>query len=171
MGSLGRVCNEAWPQITPRICYTSDMKKSKKIITICASAAHYRQVLVIEKELKKLGFAVKIPNTANIMRRTNDFDVSHYKTWYKNKEDYIKKTKLIQAHFKKVLTADAILVVNFEKHGLQGYIGGNVLMEMTLAFYFKKPIYIYNDIVEELSIKEEVYGLQPVFIKQDLQVI
>jgi diphthamide synthase subunit DPH2 len=143
----------------------------KKIITICASAAHYRQVLEIEKELKSLGFLVKIPKTANVMKRTNNFDVASYKTWYKSKADYQKKTKLMKDHFKKVLEADAILVTNFEKNKLQGYIGGNVLMEMTLAFHYKKPIFIYNPISEELGIKEEVYGLHPTFIDGDLKKI
>src|SRR3989344_1435516 len=117
---------------------------NKKIITICASAAHYKQVLEIEKQLKQLGFKVKIPKTANIMKKNNDFDVSHYKTLYKNKSDYSKKTKLMLLHFKKVMESDAILVTNFEKNGLQGYIGGNALMEMTLAFINKKRIFCFK---------------------------
>lgn len=118
-----------------------------------------------------MGYKVKIPKTANIMKRTNNFDISSYKTWYNNKNDYKKKTQLIKGHFKKVLEADAILVTNFEKNGLRGYIGGNVLMEMVLAFHYKKPIFIYNNISEDLSIKEEVYALNPIFLGQDLSII
>ncbi|HUD44751.1 MAG TPA: hypothetical protein VMR41_04370 [Patescibacteria group bacterium] len=145
--------------------------KKIKIITLCASLTHYRQVLDIEKQLKKLGYKVKLPPTANVMKRTNNFDVSTYKTWYKNKNDYKKKTQLMKAHFKKVLAADAILVTNFEKNSLPGYIGGNVLMEMTAAFMNKKKIFIYNPISEDLGIKEEVYGLNPIFIDGDLEKI
>ncbi len=65
--------------------------KKPKIITICSSAAHFRKVLEIEKRLKAMGYKVKIPKTANIMKRTNNFDISSYKTWYKNKNDYKKK--------------------------------------------------------------------------------
>jgi hypothetical protein len=144
---------------------------NKKIITICASASHYMDVLKIEKELNKLGFKTKIPQTAKTMQRTNNFDVSSYKTWYKNKKDYAKKTKLISAHFKKILDSDAILVVNMSKNGIEGYIGGNVLMEMTIAFQFKKPIFIYNNISEDLQIKEEIYGLKSKFIGGDLTKI
>ncbi len=142
--------------------------KNHKIITICSSAAHYKQVLVIESQLKKMGYKVKIPKTANIMKKTNNFDVASYKTWYNNKKDYKKKTQLMKAHFRKVIEADAILVTNFEKNGIEGYIGGNVLMEMALAFHYKKPIFIYNNISEDLGIKEEVYGLNPIFIEGDL---
>lgn len=144
---------------------------NKKIITICSSASHYKQALEIEKQLKKLGFKVKIPKTANIMKKNNDFDVSHYKTWYKNKKDYSKKTKLMLLHFKKVIESDAILVTNYEKNGIKGYIGGNALMEMTLAFINKKPIFILNPIDEKLTIKEEIYGLNSIFIDNDLTQI
>jgi|GEM_PF-181868 len=147
------------------------MKRNNKIITICSSAAHYKHVLDIEKQLETMGFRVKIPKTANVMKRTNNFDVSTYKTWYTNKNDYKKKTQLMNGHFKKVMEADAILVTNFEKNGLQGYIGGNVLMEMVLAFHYKKPIFIYNSISEDLGIKEEVYGLNPIFLDGDLSIL
>ena len=147
------------------------MRKNLKVITICSSSAHYKQALEIEKELKKLGFRVKLPKTAYVMKKTGNFDVSIYKTWYKNKNDYHKKTKFVKDHFKKVIESDGILVTNFEKNGTKGYIGGNVLMEMTIAFHYKKPIFIYNEIQEDLNIKEEIYGMNPVFINSNLEVI
>ncbi len=122
----------------------------------------------IEKQLKKLGFKVKIPHTANKMKRSGNFNVDDYKTWYKNKEDYRNKTKLMDQHFKKVSQADAILVVNNEKRGISGYIGGNVLMEMTLAHFLKKKIFIWNEITSDLQIEEEIRGVNPIFIEQDL---
>lgn len=146
------------------------MKKTKTI-TICASASHYRQVLEVQAALKKLGFTVHVPKTANIMKKTGNFDVSTYKTWYNDVSDYKKKTALILAHFKKILVADAILITNYEKNGLDGYIGGNVLMEMTYAFILKKKIFILNPVDDTLGIREEVYGLQPVFINGDLNKI
>lgn len=143
----------------------------KKTITLCASASHFEKLVEIQKELKKLGFGVKIPLVAGRMRRSNNYDVSIYKTWFKNKKDYNKKTLLIKDHFKKVLDADAILVVNMEKNGIKGYIGGAVLMEMALAFHNNKQIFVYNNISEELSIKEEIYALQSKFINGDLKKI
>ena len=143
----------------------------KKIITICASVSFYRKVGEIEKELKELGFKVKIPVTVHIMRKNKNFKASDYKTWFKNKEDYKIKTRLMKDHFKKVLEADGILVLNYKKKSTPGYIGGNVLMEMTLAFHYKKPIFIYNEISDQLNIAEEVYGLNPIFINRNLNLI
>jgi hypothetical protein len=144
---------------------------NKKTITICSSSDHYKDVLEIESKLKALGFKTKIPKTARVMKRTNNFNVASYKTWYKDKKDYGKKTKFILAHFKKIVDSDAILIVNMKKNGIEGYIGGNTLMEIALAFHLKKPIFIYNNISDALSIKEEIYGVKPKFINRDLEKI
>jgi len=136
----------------------------KKTITICSSASFYRKVLAIQETLSKLGYSVLVPDTAVLMKKNDDFDISHYKTWYSNEKDYKKKTMLMRNHFKKVLKADIILVVNEEKNGRKGYIGGNVLMEMTLAFHFKKPIYILNPVDTTSQFLEEILGLHPIML-------
>jgi len=143
----------------------------KKIITLCASASHFKKVVELEEELRKLGFIVKIPLTAAKMKKSNNYDVGFYKTWFKNNADYKKKTLLIKDHFKKVIEADAVLVVNAEKNGIEGYIGGNTLMELTLAFHYKKPIFVLNNISEDLTIKEEIFALNAKFINGDLKKI
>jgi len=142
-----------------------------KTIAICTSASFYKDCLDTAKELKKLGFKVRIPKTALIMKRRNNFNVDDYKTWFKNKDDYKLKKGLMKLHFKKIIESDAILVLNKEKNGIKGYIGGNTLMEMTIAFHYKKPIFIFNKISEKSNIKEEIYGLTPVFMLGDLRRI
>lgn len=143
----------------------------KKTITICSSASFYKQVLETEKELKKMGFKVKIPKTARVMQRANNFNDKDYRIWFKDKKEYKKKTELLQSHIKKVIESDAILVINLEKNDIPGYIGGNVLIEMAIAFHYKKPIFVYNQISDLLNIAEEVYGLNSIFIDQDLKKI
>jgi len=114
---------------------------------------------------------VKVPKTALKMRRSNNFDVNHYKTWFTNKNDYHKKRQLMKDHFKKVIESDAILVINKEKNGMPGYIGGNGLMEMTMAFHYRKPIFVYEKISGDSPIAEEIYGLNPIFINKDLNFL
>lgn len=143
---------------------------TKKIITVCSSASFYKEVIDIEKELKKLGYKVYIPITAKKMKRLNNFDVSQYKTWYNNPKEYKRKARLMKTHFEKVLIADAILVVNLEKINQKGYIGPNALMEMAFAFYHNIPIFIFNPITET-PFKEEILGMSPIFITQDLSKI
>jgi hypothetical protein len=133
-------------------------------ITICSSANFYRQAVDIQSQLEKLGYRVIIPATAERMKQSGDFDVSHYKTWFGDKNDYHKKTALMLGHFEKVAEGDSILVLNFEKHGVDNYIGGNVLMEMALALYLKKPIFLFNEIPSESNFLEEIIGLNPIVL-------
>lgn len=140
-----------------------------RTITICSSASFYKQALEAQEELQKRGFRILIPDTAQIMKQRNNFDVSVYKTWFANDSDWNKKTELMNKHFKKVLESEAILVLNYEKNGMAGYIGGNVLMEMAIAFHYKKPIFVLNPVNEKLPAYEEVLGMKPFFLKGELK--
>jgi len=144
------------------------VEESKKTITICTSASFFEQALAIEKSLKAFGFGVKLPCTALKMKKSGNFDVSVYKTWSRNEKDYARKCWLIKNHFRKIVRSDAILVLNYAKKEFAGYIGGNTLMEMCIAFHYGKPIYILNPIDGGLSYKEEVLGMQPIFLNGDL---
>ncbi|MCR4329711.1 MAG: hypothetical protein NUV65_04175 [Candidatus Roizmanbacteria bacterium] len=143
----------------------------EKIITICSSAAFFRECIAISVQLEKKGFTILLPETAQKMHAANDFDVSHYKTWQTSKQDFPKKALLIQHHFDKIVEGDAILVVNNIKHDIKGYIGGNTLMEMGLAFHLKKPIYILNSVPESAPNFEEIMGILPIFLNGDLDKI
>jgi hypothetical protein len=74
----------------------------------------------------------------------------------------------MKGHFKKVLEGDAILVLNYRKNGIDGYIGGNVLMEMALAFHYKKPIFVLHQVTAALPLYEEVMGMRPRFLGGEL---
>ncbi len=143
----------------------------KKTITLCSSVSFYEDLIDIENQLKLMGFNTLKPNTVEAMKKSGNYNVQDHKTWLTNPNNYSQKTTFISDHFKKIEKADAILVVNNEKNSLKGYIGGNVLIEMAIAFYLNKPIYILNDIEEKLPIKEEVLGLTPTFIHGDLSKI
>jgi hypothetical protein len=132
------------------------------VITICSSANFYRDVVEIQDQLEKLGLKVIVPKNANVMKESGDFNVEHYKTWYADAKDYHKKSSLMRGHFDEVEKADAILVVNNEKHGVKNYVGGNTLIEMALAFYLNKPIFIQNEVPSESAFLEEILGMQPI---------
>lgn len=140
----------------------------KKTIVICSSASFYTQVLEVEDTLKKMGFLVSIPLTANKMKRSGDFRVETYKTWFKNPNDYKRKTFLTKHHFNKIVNGDITLVLNYEKNGIKGYIGGAVLCEMAIALQFKKKIYVLNPIDESCSYKEEILAMSPIILNGDL---
>ncbi len=154
----------------------SDRKKRSsraevKTIVICSSASFYKQVLEIRNALKKMGFKVSTPLTAGKMERTGDFRVETYKTWFGDANTYGRKTFLTKHHFDKVAKGDAVLVLNYEKNGKPGYIGGAVLMEMGIGLHLGKPIYILHPIDESVGYKEEILAMQPIILNGNLALI
>ena len=81
------------------------------------------------------------------------------------------KEEAIKNHYDKIDWCDVILVVNHDKRGVAGYIGGNTLIEIGVAFYLKKKIYILNPVSSELSYKQEIMGMKPVFLNGNLSLI
>jgi hypothetical protein len=140
-------------------------------ITICSSASFYKQAVEIKDQLQTKEIMVLVPEVAEKMRESGDFDVSHYKTWFADANDYHKKAELMRKHFEKIEQGDAILVLNYEKHGVQNYIGGNVLMEMSLAFYLRKPIFILNELPEDSPFEEEIKGMGPIVLHGNAEAL
>lgn len=81
------------------------------------------------------------------------------------------KESAIRDHYKKIDWADAILVINHEKRGIKGYVGGNTIIEMGVAFYSKKPIYILNPVSSELLYKQEILGMKPILLDGNFNLL
>ncbi len=142
-------------------------KKIKRIV-ICASAAFYEHANQVAKQLKSKDFEAVVPEMATKMAQTGNYSVDAVKTWYKNPDDFKRKALLMKNHFSEVAEADAILVVNDKKHDIDGYIGPNVLMEMGLAFYLDKPIFVLNTIDKNMPVYEEVRGMDSIILDGDI---
>jgi hypothetical protein len=142
--------------------------KAKKTITICSSANFYEHACLVADELEKRGYNVVLPETAVKMRNSGNYNAADYRTWHKNPSDYHKKSYLMDTHFKEIEKGGAILVVNDEKHGDPGYIGSNVLMEIALAYWLKKPIFILNPVPETARTYEEIVGVGAIIIDNDI---
>ena len=54
----------------------------------------------------------------------------------------------IRYHYNEIVGDDAILVLNFDKNGIENYIGGNTLMELGFAHVHNKKIFLLNPIPE-----------------------
>lgn len=144
-------------------------------ITICGSIAFYDEMLDAKQKLETLGDEVRIPPHEIKDDNGIAMPVKEYYARRKTASDddtwiWDKKTKAIADHFEKVRWADAILVTNHDKNDIEGYIGGNTLMEMGVAFFLNKPIYLIKKI-PEVSYKEEIIGMKPVVLDGILEKI
>jgi len=144
-------------------------------ITLCGSIAFQDEILSIKEKLEKLGHEVKIWSSKVKDENERLIPVQEYykiRRTANNNEKWVwdRKAEAIFKHFKKVAWSDAILITNYDKNDVKGYIGGNTLMEMGLAFFLKKKIYLLNEI-PELPYKEEILGVKPVILKGNLTKI
>ncbi|MCC7004617.1 hypothetical protein IT397_01740 [Candidatus Nomurabacteria bacterium] len=141
-------------------------------ITLCGSIAFYDEMLDVKKKLEQIGHEIKLPP---IEIKDDSGKMIPVKEYYAKRKAETKDTgwiwdrkeEAIRLHFEKIEWSDVILVLNYDKNNIPNYVGGNTLVEMGLAFHLKKPIFLFNAI-PEISYKEEILGMKPILINQNL---
>lgn len=132
------------------------------------------EMLRVKAELEKLGHEVDLPLTEIKNNQGDYIPVSEYYEIRKsaNPEPWVwdVKREAMLDHFAKIEWADVILVLNIEKNGVVGYVGANTLIEMGLALFLKKPIYLSNQI-PDMNCREEIMGMKPKVLDGDLSRI
>ncbi|MBP7832692.1 MAG: hypothetical protein KA035_02875 [Candidatus Levybacteria bacterium] len=131
-----------------------------KTITLCSSMSFYPDVLKIGKELEDTGWKVLYPESALLMKMKGNFDPLEFRESITTKD----KGKFIKLHFKKELKSEAILVVNKTKNGIRGYIGGNALMEMGIAFNSGIRIYLLHAVSKTHPFYDEISAMEPAIL-------
>lgn len=144
-------------------------------ITLCGSIAFYDQMLSVKQQLEKLGHEIQLPPLQIKDEQGHLISVKKYyelrkeetseKSWIWNR-----KREAMTAHFGKIAWSDAILVLNYDKNSVSGYIGANTLIEMGVALHLSKPIFLFKS-MPEISYKEEILGMRPQVINEDLALI
>lgn len=140
-------------------------------ITICCSLSFLQQAQTVKHDLQSLGHEVFLPETFDLAKTEGIIDA---KAWFflqeATKKDVIRADRM-RLHFNKVELSDAVLVLNYDKKGTTNYIGGNTFLEMGVAFWLKKPIFLLNSIPESVGYVEEIEGMQPTIISGDLSKV
>ena len=77
------------------------------------------------------------------------------------------KGAFIREHLSKIQRSDAVVLANYPKNGITGYVGANTLMEAAFAFALGKQIFVLNPIGEQ-SCRPEILGLGATIIDGDL---
>lgn len=74
------------------------------------------------------------------------------------------KNRLTRDNINNVEQCDCLFILNYSHRGIKNYVGGNSFLEMIVAFYLKKPIYLLNDIPEAMTYTEEIKSLYPTVV-------
>ncbi len=133
-------------------------------IFIISSKSFYDRIPEVKNSLEKSRHIITLPNC---------YEKPHTEDAYRNlgaKEHSKWKSEMIRHSADVIGGNDAVLVLNFEKNGVQNYIGGATFIEMYDAFRLNKKIFLYNEIPEGM-LKDEIIGFDPIIIQGDLTKI
>jgi len=133
-------------------------------ITICGSMYFAKEMLEAKDMLEKMGHITIVPLTTEECLDNPELNMDL---------EYCFKNDVQKNHFNKIAESDAILVLNYEKNGLKGYIGGASLMEIAIANHLNKKIFLLYPPprVEDLRYAVEVQLTKPVILNGNLNLI
>jgi hypothetical protein len=134
-------------------------------IGIVGSMQFTEKMLEARDELVKLGHDAFVTSLAEPFIGKTDEEKEIIKIDQKDNLDAIREFWYLMQG------ADAVLVMNFDKHGIKNYVGGNTLMEIGFAHVLNQKIFLYNPIPEIPYYKSEIEAVKPVIINQDLSLI
>jgi nucleoside 2-deoxyribosyltransferase len=131
-------------------------------ITICGSMQFHKEMAVMRDTLKAKGYRVFVPGELDDIHKNESYmDSDEERITVKIEYDFIRE------HFRKIEQADAILILNYEKKGIPGYIGGNTFLEMGYAFGLGKKVYLLYP-VPDMDYKTEMHAIQPIVLDGDI---
>lgn len=133
-------------------------------IAICGSLTFYKEMRRLQAELSSLGHTALVPKSLDLIEQKG---FQKPKTIAERLEAE-KEHNFIGEHFKKIQESDAILVANYDKDGITGYIGGNTFLEMGIAFYLGKKIYLLHSVPTMPYSELEMHAMRPVILHGNL---
>jgi hypothetical protein len=134
-------------------------------IAICASMVFAEKMVQIKHQLEEIGHTVFISQFAEGYLGKAEKEKEKLAVSDKNEHDAIRKFWEI------IKKSDAILVLNYDRKGIQNYIGGNTLMEIGFAHVLNKKIFMMNPIPDIEYYRSEIEAVSPVVLEQDLNKI
>lgn len=134
-------------------------------IMICGSMTFAKDMISIKQKLGKLGHVVNVsPDTESHIINPGLIDdlASDYK--------HAQENNILKKCFDLIAKSDAILVLNHDKNGVEGYVGTSSLMEIGLAYYLGKKIFLLNPLPDSSNHRwvHEVEIMQPVIINGEI---
>ena len=119
-------------------------------IGIIGSMQFTEQMLEVLEKLNALGHDAFVTDLHKAFIGKTDEEKEVIKIHQKNNMDAIRE------FWNAMQGADAVLVLNLDKHGIANYIGGNTLMEMGFAHVLHQKIFLYHPIPEIPYYKTEI---------------
>lgn len=134
-------------------------------IGVVGSMHYTERMIEIRDKLIAMGHDAFVANLADPFVGKSDVDKERIKQDQKRNKDAIRD------FWRMMQGADAILVANFDRHGIKNYIGGNTLMEIGFAHVLNQKIFLLNPTPDIPYYKTEIEAVDPVILNGDLTKI
>lgn len=135
-------------------------------ITIAGSVTFTKEQLNIKKELEQIGYTVLISDDLEEYLNKPSIKLS-----FDEELKLSKEYDILRKFYNKIAEGDALLVCNYDKNGIKGYLGTSVLIEIGLAYYLRKKVYLLNDIEMNQGYAMELSIMEPIILNEDLSKI
>lgn len=105
---------------------------SQQLLSICGSMDFIDEMEAIAAELAAAGWTVFTPQRAEAGFRWKALSAA---------ERVQRKKAYIDTHLENIRRSTAVLIANYPKTGINGYIGANTLMEAAMGYTLGVPVY------------------------------
>lgn len=138
-------------------------------ITLCGSMYFAKEMMILKKKLEKLHHTVFIPCDIQKFINEPNFTTDNHEENYKHAIE----SDVMRKHFNYIADSNAILVLNYPKNGINGYIGAAVLIEIGIAYHLNKRVFLLYSppLVKEVKSSHEILIMQPIILNGDLTKI
>jgi hypothetical protein len=127
-------------------------------IAICGSFTFAKEMILASEKLTEMGHIPILPSDVAVALKNPAI----------NRDiDWCIQKDVIRDQLTEIISSDAILVLNYTKDNIQGYIGGSTLIELGFAYYYKKKIFLLYPI-PKLSYGIEIAVMHPTILEGDI---
>lgn len=134
-------------------------------IGVAGSMQYTEKMVEIVKRLEAMGHEAFTSKFADAYLGKDDEEKEKIKLDHKYNYDAIRE------FWKPMQGADALVVANYDKHGIKNYIGGNAFLEMGFAYVLGQKIYVMNPIPDMPYYGTEIIAMKPIVLNGDLSKI
>lgn len=130
-------------------------------IGIIGSMQYTEKMLEYKERLNKIGHNAFLTDLHTPFIGKTDEEKEKIKIHQKNNCDAIRE------FWRAMQGADAVLVVNLDKHEIKNYIGGNTFLEIGFAHVLNQKIFLLNSI-PDMIYTSEIIAMNPIVINGNL---
>lgn len=116
-----------------------------------------------KKILEEMGFEVFVPvDTEHVIEDPNK----------KTDITFMKELGVGRKDAELVANSDVFIILNYEKHGVAGYVGPGAYRDLSVAWWLKKKIFfLYPYDENQNNHKYEMIGFDPIILDGDIRRI